>query len=322
MIIIQKNVSAFARTLVVLALLLSLVGCYVKNPSYPNDWPALMQPNEIEKEIEGSFACEGSTTFSATDYGRKGAYLPFLLATEKQKVPVGGQAYWCSRIEIERVTNGFEIRYMNFSRLSKTEKYLKDIDYKIDKGWIIFNSVDRPTAEIKDSTQSQITINNENDLVTKAKSFLVGMVLVPIPVGSSITNWGKFERIPDMNESDQLEFDAERGNTDSQLALFKKISGENPEEALVWLCKSADAGNLEARITLGNIFENSGYIWIKEGVVERNYKLAYVWYTLSGQYDQEDMKHFAERWQLDPEKTLEEWQPGNCENELGLPKNN
>jgi len=124
--------------------------------------------------------------------------------------------------------------------------------------------------------------------------------------------------IPGYSEEDELLQQAEHGSADAQLILFKNLRGERPEESLAWLCKSADSGNLEARFILGEIFEHGGHTWIKDGIVERNYNLAYVWYTLSTKYDKEDMSHFAERWQLDAEKTLEDWQPNNCENELGL----
>lgn len=108
-----------------------------------------------------------------------------------------------------------------------------------------------------------------------------------------------------------------------ELTEFKKISLRKPNEALVSLCKAADLGNQEARVILGDIFKHGGYMWLKEGVVERNYKLAYVWYALSGWYDQEDLRHFADRYltskrQLEARKSLEEWQPGNCERSLGL----
>ncbi len=107
-----------------------------------------------------------------------------------------------------------------------------------------------------------------------------------------------------------------------QLSLFKDHSGQRPKEALALLCRLASSGNLEARVILGNIFEYGGHIWIEEGIVKSNYNLAYVWYTLSDKYDQEDMRHFAEKWQLDAEKVLDDWEPGNCERDLGLAQNN
>jgi hypothetical protein len=125
-----------------------------------------------------------------------------------------------------------------------------------------------------------------------------------------------------------LEQEANKGNTDAQLKLFKEIRRQDTNRALGWLCKSADLGNLEARVILAEIhFKVGGHIWINPRNVERNDKLAYVWYALSGKYDQELLQSFADIFltseqQLDAEKTLEDWQPGNCERELGLTSSN
>lgn len=127
-------------------------------------------------------------------------------------------------------------------------------------------------------------------------------------------------------ERAKLELEANKGNTDAQLKLFKGIRASNPTEALRWLCYSADLGNQEARKILAEIYEYGGYIWIKEGIIERNYILAYVWRGLSGQYYPGHQQfYFVSTGQYlttaelsEAKKMLEDWQPGNCERELGL----
>jgi len=130
----------------------------------------------------------------------------------------------------------------------------------------------------------------------------------------------------------QLELKAEQGDADSQYKMFENLSVRKPQEALAWLCRSADSGNQSARVTLAGLYEGEsdydtligkGYKWLKQGFVESNYKLSYVWRVLSGRFDQAHLEYFADRFltteeQLEAEKMLKEWQPGNCERELGL----
>jgi len=129
-------------------------------------------------------------------------------------------------------------------------------------------------------------------------------------------------------ERAELELEANKGSTDAQLKLFEGLRASNPTEALRWLCYSADLGNQEARKVLAEIYEYGGYVWIKEGIIEPNYKLAYVWQGLSGQiYPGQQHFYFADRYLTTAElseakKMLEDWQPGNCERELGLTNNN
>jgi hypothetical protein len=94
----------------------------------------------------------------------------------------------------------------------------------------------------------------------------------------------------------KLEFEANKGNTDAQLEIFKGMRASNPTEALRWLCYSADLGNQEAREVLAEIYEYGGYIWIKDGNIEHDYKLAYVWRGMSGQYHPVMQQIFAGRY--------------------------
>jgi len=133
--------------------------------------------------------------------------------------------------------------------------------------------------------------------------------------------WIEISKRWEEQEKIELLEQAELGNTDAQLALFKNLSKEQPEAALIWLCKSADSGDQEARIILKQIYEYGGYPWIKEGIVERDFRLAYVWYALSGvdlSSRQTYLNYLTSEERLDAEKMLEDWRPGQCERDLGL----
>jgi len=121
----------------------------------------------------------------------------------------------------------------------------------------------------------------------------------------------------------KLELEANKGNSDAQLKLFKEVLSQDTNRALGWLCKSADLGNQEARSIMAKIYQYGGYTWIKKGVVQQDYKLSYLWHALSGLYDQEDLQFFADRHlnsaELSEAKNLlREWTPGQCERDLGL----
>ena len=121
----------------------------------------------------------------------------------------------------------------------------------------------------------------------------------------------------------KLEQNASKGDADAQLSLFRNVISQDTNRALGWLCRSADLGNQEARSIVAKIYEYGGYIWIRKGHIQQNYKLAYVWHALSGLYDEEDLQFFADRHlnsaELSEAKNmLREWQPGQCEKDLGL----
>lgn len=121
----------------------------------------------------------------------------------------------------------------------------------------------------------------------------------------------------------KLELEANKGNADAQLKLFKEIRAIYPKEALRWLCKSADQGNQDARHILGSIYEHDEHIWVDRYFVRQDYQLAYVWYSLGGQMDGEMLNSFADRHlnseELSEAKSLlREWTPGQCERDLGL----
>ncbi len=115
----------------------------------------------------------------------------------------------------------------------------------------------------------------------------------------------------------KLEQDASKGDADAQLTLFKELRSQDTDQALGWLCESADLDNQEARSIMAEIYEYGGYVWVKNNVVRQNYKLAYVWHALSGLYDEEDLQFFADRYltatELSEAKNLlREWTPGRA----------
>ena len=121
----------------------------------------------------------------------------------------------------------------------------------------------------------------------------------------------------------KLELEANKGNSDAQLKLFKEMRAAYPEEALRWLCQSADQGNQNARHILGSIYEHDEHIWVDRYFVRQDYQLAYMWYSLGGQMDGEMLNSFADR-HLNSEELseaknlLREWTPGQCERDLDL----
>ena len=121
----------------------------------------------------------------------------------------------------------------------------------------------------------------------------------------------------------KLELEANKGNADAQLKLFKEMRAAYPTEALRWLCKSADQGNQDARHILGSIYEHDEHIWVDRYFVRQDYQLAYMWYSLGGQMDGEMLNSFADR-HLNSEELseaknlLREWTPGQCERDLDL----
>ncbi|MGI9319149.1 MAG: hypothetical protein ACR2QW_17620 [bacterium] len=99
----------------------------------------------------------------------------------------------------------------------------------------------------------------------------------------------------------------------AQYNTYSWLIESDPSIAYSWLCKSADNGHLMARYTLGQTFEYN----------KQDHVQAYVWYSLSGTFDEGELQSFVDK-KLSTEeysnakKILEEWQPGQCEQELGL----
>lgn len=106
---------------------------------------------------------------------------------------------------------------------------------------------------------------------------------------------------------------AEQGDSYAQYRLYTMLSESEPSIAYRWLCKSADNGHLQARYTLGQIFEYS----------KQSHVQAYVWYSLSDKFNEDGLQYFVDK-NLTTEEyqkarlELLEWRPGLCEKSLGL----
>ena len=100
---------------------------------------------------------------------------------------------------------------------------------------------------------------------------------------------------------------------------YQELVETDPNNAFQWLCKSADQGYQIARYELGNLLAFG-----RTGFSKRSYTRAYVWYSLSGYFDDQITRqsfvdrHLSEMEHDEAELMLREWQPGQCESDLGL----
>lgn len=106
---------------------------------------------------------------------------------------------------------------------------------------------------------------------------------------------------------------AEQGDSYAQYRLYTILIETEPSIAYRWLCRSADNGHLQARYTLGQVFEHS----------RQNHVQAYVWYSLSDKFNEYGLQYFVDK-NLTTEEyqkarvELLEWRPGQCKRDLGL----
>ena len=106
---------------------------------------------------------------------------------------------------------------------------------------------------------------------------------------------------------------AEQGDSYAQYRLYTILIESEPSIAYRWLCRSADNGHLQARYTLGQVFEHS----------RQNHVQAYVWYSLSDKFNEYGLQYFVDK-NLTTEEyqkarvELLEWRPGQCKRDLGL----
>ena len=123
-----------------------------------------------------------------------------------------------------------------------------------------------------------------------------------------------------LGETEALE-EAKKGSRDAQLQVYFSKVADDPDEAHLWLCKSADAGHPDARSQLALLYENGA-----EGL-EKDYVRAYIWYVLAARSDgyMAEMNALRLKTQnLDAESiaaaedALRKWQPGQCANDLRI----
>ena len=122
--------------------------------------------------------------------------------------------------------------------------------------------------------------------------------------------------------------EAENGDHKAQFYLYRLLVDFKPEEALMWLCKSADQGNLDATYTLARILEygRDDQRLHSRTIVESDYIQAYVWYARAAkryywEYDEKKLQNYVKKRlgkaELRQAKNASNhWQPGECVNKL------
>ena len=162
-----------------------------KTPEYPRAWPQLKQTSDIESEIQGTFACHGSDVKSMPEI-EKLSVQAFLVLDEPN--------LWCNKLEIKKVSEGLEFRYKINTATVKEQIFVKKQDYKIDHGWIkldeLFSRWDSSgPVDARTSGTVHLTINDEGDLIFKAKRTTLELLFYIPALGSSETLWGMSKRI-------------------------------------------------------------------------------------------------------------------------------
>lgn len=177
---------------------LSLGGCIVNtdNLVYPDAWPKQTHSYDIENQLEGSFSCAGLVTED-----RFMKRLPDFLDEESN--PWEGRSLGCSRVEIQRVTDGFEIRYIHKESIIKKQIYVKSQDYKIEDSWIKLDSFQTSVwnAESLYTVSSYLTVNSRGDFIIRAQISSLTFLLI-IPIGVDTTHWGMFKRTSATNAAE------------------------------------------------------------------------------------------------------------------------
>jgi hypothetical protein len=184
--IFMRKLSGYLMIFVSIAMSISLGGCF-SFQEYPADWPQINDPNDIEIKIVGTFSCLESAQEVRGESSN--AYLSEIL----------GREFRCNRVYIQRISDRLIFRYIdNDSRFLGEQIFIKNEDYKVEDGWIKFESIFESIGEggvgLYVLTMPQLTIDNTDDLVIKRKTTAGGIVLL-IPVMGMGTSWHKFDRI-------------------------------------------------------------------------------------------------------------------------------
>jgi hypothetical protein len=196
---ISKGMNNCLRTCLAAAVVVFASGCYIKNPSYPTTWPQTTGSNDIESQIEGSFLCSGLIIFSDRKRSKK-SITDFLFGEEN--------ASTCEYVEIRKVQpDEMEIRFMYSGGENGRRYYKKNRDYRVEGNWIVLKPyVDGGfVAEAEGYlggggmwATPHLTIDVEQDLIIRRKTRMAAIMwfLIPIPMGGSTTDWGRFRRKP------------------------------------------------------------------------------------------------------------------------------
>ena len=106
---------------------------------------------------------------------------------------------WCNRLEINRVSDGLAFNYWTNTALVKKQKYIKDKDYKIANEWIELERVSEwftsGAVDARTSIKRNLTINDEGDLIIRAKRSNLELFFYMPAFGSSDVIWVMSKRI-------------------------------------------------------------------------------------------------------------------------------
>jgi hypothetical protein len=191
---ISKDMIKSLKTGLTLAVIVFTLGCFSKHPSYPISWPQTTGLNDIESRIEGSFYCSGETIESNMGLWDMKSITDFLIG--------GLNSPTCDYVEIRKVQpDEMEIRFINYRNLGvefMKRIYKKNRDYHVEDNWIVLKPCVSWGGEdavfARGSVTPHLTIDVEQGLVIKAKNTTAGIVFLVIPIGSSGTDWGRFNR--------------------------------------------------------------------------------------------------------------------------------
>ncbi|MEN8251277.1 MAG: hypothetical protein ABFS32_20260 [Bacteroidota bacterium] len=177
--------------------LFSLTSCLNKHPEYHKDWPQIKKNADIEKEIIGEYSCYGHNVHS-----KMGLWEPSTLPSYLMDCKSPPRCY---SLRINKLReNALELLFVEDDGNIILRKLIKkDKDYTVNKNWIVLNGNISSAAEdvvvAWSHSKPNLTIDEVGNLIVKSSVTTFGTIMVVIPVGSTGTDWGRFNRL-DANE--------------------------------------------------------------------------------------------------------------------------
>lgn len=114
---------------------------------------------------------------------------------------------------------------------------------------------------------------------------------------------------------------AEQGDTKAMLQLFWSI---REPESIMWLCRAADLGDVEARTHLGVLYYygSEKYYQLASLQITPDLPKSCMWFNLVGWYGTAEVKRTAKAMTNQEfevaEKLIEAWSPGQCDRDVSL----
>ena len=188
---IPQDAISCLKVCLIVSVLATAMGCYIKNPKYPQSWPTVGKSKEIESQIEGKYLCAGEIVESNTALWPKRSVTDFLIGGKNPPA--------CEMFEIRRATpDTIEIRYFGYDADGKKQIFKRGEGYHVEDNWVVLKSTGAFVAEnivmAHDSITPRLTTNSENDLIIKSKNAMAGTIMIIIPAGTFGSDWGKFTR--------------------------------------------------------------------------------------------------------------------------------